>query len=427
MPTVQNYGKNLRFTPRETLSPRTVEQLCALVRAATRVRVVGAAHSWSPLIVTDETLISLDQMAAPVSLDRERRQVTVQAGMRLWQLNRHLDAHGLALANLGSIDQQSIAGVIATATHGSGLQWRCLSAQVAALEFVDAEGSTHRLQRGDADFNGAIVSFGALGVVHSVTFDVVPAFRLHDVTSTASFDHVIDNIEQYLQGHDHFKLWWMPPSSDVITYCLARTDAPANDSAVRRFLKERVLSVLVYRSLVAVGHLSGRRWIAAINKFLTREGGRTLERITHSYVGFLTPSPPVHREAEWAFDARDAATLLREYRKLLPDQGHTYNFIQELRCSRADDLWLSPAYNRDSIWLSLYNMDRQNWDAQKAKFEQFARAHGGRPHWGKEATLDRDYLRAQYERFDDFVALARRYDPGQKFCNDWLRTLLGQG
>jgi len=115
---------------------------------------------------------------------------------------------------------------------------------------------------------------------------------------------------------------------------------------------------------------------------------------------------------------------LREYRRLLPDGGHSYNFIQELRFSKADDLWLSPAYQRDSIWLSLYNIDRKNWPAQLAKFEAFARAHGGRPHWGKEATFDRAYLRAQYPRLDDFAELAARHDPEGKFRNAWLDEIL---
>jgi L-gulono-1,4-lactone dehydrogenase len=165
--------------------------------------------------------------------------------------------------------------------------------------------------------------------------------------------------------------------------------------------------------------------IPRINRFLNREAGRALDRIAHSHVGFLTPIPPVHAESEWAFDLRDAKPLLREYRRLLPDAGHSYNFIQELRFSKADDLWLSPAYQRDSIWLSLYNIDRRNWSAQLAKFEAFGRANGGRPHWGKEAAFDPTYLRSQYARLGDFAALAARFDPDRKFKNPWLDQILG--
>jgi L-gulonolactone oxidase len=258
-----------------------------------------------------------------------------------------------------------------------------------------------------------------------VTFDVVDAFRLHDVTRVERFDDVIERIEACVAGNDHVKLWWFAPGDGAIVFRYDRTDAPANDSKARRFFKDRVIAVAVYRTLLAVGHLSGRRWIPAINRFLTGQAGKALDRITPSHVGFLTPVPPVHRESEWAFDARDAKALLREYQRLLPDRGHNYNFIQEIRFTKADDLWLSPAYQRDSIWLSLYNIDRRHWPEQLAKFEAFARAHGGRPHWGKEAAFDRTYLRAQYTRLDDFAALAARFDPERKFRNAWLDAILG--
>lgn len=420
---IRNYGRNVRFAPRRRVLPRTSAELARIVRESRRVRAVGAAHSWSPAIVTDDTLVSLDAMRSVISLDRT--QVTVQGGMRLRELGKHLDAHGLALANLGSIDSQSVAGVIATGTHGTGAQFRCLGAQVARLALIDGTGREVTLERGHPDFAGAVVGLGALGIVHAVTFDVVPAFRLHDLTRIENFDAVIERLEEHVAATDHFKIWWLVPNEDAVVYRFTRTQAPANDSRVRRWIKERVIAVAAYRSLLVVGRLSGRRLVPGINRFLTREAGRTLDRISPSHVGFLTPIPPVHAESEWAFDVADAQPLLREYRRLLPDSGHSYNFIQELRFSKADDLWLSPAYQRDSIWLSLYNIDRANWPAQLAKFEAFARAHGGRPHWGKEASFDRAYLRAQYPRLEDFAALARRYDPEGKFRNTWIDDILG--
>ncbi len=405
--------------------PTTVDELAAVVRDAAHVRAVGGGHSWSPAIVTDDTLISLDRLRTPITIDRARRQVTAPAGMRLRALNAHLHRHGLALANLGSIDSQSLAGVIATGTHGTGRAFPCLAAQVARLALIDGRGARVVLARGDGDFDGAVVGLGALGVVHEVTFDVVEAFRLHDVTGIARFDDILARLDDEVAAVDHFKLWWTVPGDDVITFRFRRTDAPSNDAAVRRFLKERVLAVAVYRTLVAAGQLSGRRWIPAINRFLTRQVGRPLDRIVDSHLGFLTPVPPVHRESEWAFDAREATPLLRAYRQLLLGAGHSYNFVQEIRFSKGDELWLSPAYRRDSIWLSLYNIDRAHWDEQLARFEAFARDHGGRPHWGKEATFDPAYLRARYPRLGDFATLAARHDPQGKFRNAWLDAILG--
>jgi hypothetical protein len=156
---------------------------------------------------------------------------------------------------------------------------------VARLELIDGRGEAVAIGRGDEGFEGAVVALGALGVVHRVTFDVVEAFRLHDVTSTVRFDEAIERLEEDVAGCDHFKLWWMAPLPDVIAFRYRRTSEAADDSAVRRWLKDRLLSVAVYRSLLAVGHLSGRRWVPAINRFLAREAGRPLQRIAPSHVG----------------------------------------------------------------------------------------------------------------------------------------------
>jgi FAD/FMN-containing dehydrogenase len=420
----RNFGGNLRFRPRRVVKPSTTDELAAVIRDSTKVRAVGAAHSWSPAIVTEDTLVSLDRMRALIGVDRDRHQITVQAGMRLHELNAHLDQHGLAMANLGSIDSQSLAGMIATGTHGTGRNYKCLGAQIARLEMIDGTGRAVTLERGQPDFDGAVVGLGALGIVHAVTLDVVDAFRLHDVTRVENFAEVIERIDEAVSSTDHFKLWWFAPGDDAIVFRYDRTDAPANDSALRRWFKDRVLAVAVYRTLLAIGHLSQRRWIPGINRFLTSQSGKPLDRIVASHVGFLTPIPPAHRESEWAFPAGDAQALLREYRRLLPADGHNYNFVQELRFTKADELWLSPAYQRDSVWLSLYNIDRRHWPEQLAKFEAFARAHGGRPHWGKEAAFDRAYLRTQYTRLDDFAALSARYDPERRFRNAWLDAIL---
>lgn len=195
-----------------------------------------------------------------------------------------------------------------------------------------------------------------------------------------------------------------------------------------RFLKDDVISVLMYRFLVFIGKLNRKKFIPSINRFLTKVGGKHFERICKSYIGFLTPLPPVHLETEWAFDSKDAQQLLREYKSILLQQGHTYNFVQEVRFTKADDFWLSPAYKRDTVWLSMYNMDtNQHWEIQLKYFEAWAIKNGGRPHWGKEATLNAAYLERQYKMLPQFRTLVNKYDPGKKFMNNWNKQFLVTG
>ncbi len=132
----------------------------------------------------------------------------------------------------------------------------------------------------------------------------------------------------------------------------------------------------------------------------------------------------MHRESEWAFDYANARDLLKKYRELLLKSGHTYNFVQEIRFTKGDDFWLSPAFGRDSIWLSMYNMDSPaRWDDQLAQFDAFAKAHGGRPHWGKEASFDPGYLKAVWPKLGEFRELTRSYDPNGKFVNAWVEEI----
>ncbi len=425
--SITNYGKNWSFQPRRLLRPGSVDEIQEIVRGAAKVRVMGAGHSWSEAIVTDDTLLSLDDLDRVLSVDRDALQVTVQAGIRLKDLISALEQQGLALANLGSIAEQSVAGATATGTHGTGLDHRCLADQVQRIALVDGHGERRVLDRAHPDFDAVAVGLGGFGVIHEMTLSVVPAFQMHAVTEALPFDQVLGDLDRLLRSHDHFKLWWIVPNEDVVLFRQDHTDAPRNDSDLERWFKDEFLAVLVYRPLLQLQKLWRDGLVVWTNRVLGGAYAKRFERTCKSHVAFLTPSPPVHHETEYAFDRADAKALLEAYRELMLGSGYTYSFIQELRFTRADPFWLSPSYGRDSIWLSMYNIDTdKRWRAQRELFEDFARRHGGRPHWGKEADFDPAYLGQRYERFDDFARLMADYDPDGKFRNPWLSRIFPQ-
>jgi L-gulonolactone oxidase len=251
---------------------------------------------------------------------------------------------------------------------------------------------------------------------------------MHAAVDTAPLDAVIEGLDGYVRGHDHFKLWWLAPSDRAVLFLNDRTDRPRDDSDLARWVNDELLSVGLYRALVALGSVDRRRLIPPINRLLTAAAGRRRERTCESRVGFLTPVPPVHREAEWAFDYAGARDLLRAYRALMTGGDHRYSFVQEVRFTRGDDFWMSPGHGRDSIWLSMYNMDSDaRWADQLARFEAFAIEHGGRPHWGKEGRLDAGYLAGQYARMGSFREVMRALDPAGKFVNAWAAEVFGEG
>ncbi|MBS1626840.1 MAG: FAD-binding protein [Bacteroidetes bacterium] len=419
-PTIINYGRTWQFTPKQIACPTNVEELKSIIKNAESLRPVGSKHSWSKGIITHNTLVSLQNMNTIQEFNFETLQIKVGAGITLKELIIQLELKGLALSNLGSIHAQTLAGAICTGTHGTGIGFQCLASQVESFEMVDGNGENHIFTKNNADFYALITGMGCCGIIHTITLNVVKTFQMHAITDTVNLDELIENLEQYVEKYDHFKFWWLPPSKKVIVFKNNRTEQKRNDSNFIRFIKDEVLSVALYRLLVMVGKWNRKKFIPSFNRFLTKMGGKYFERICKSYIGFLTPLPPIHRETEWAFNYAQAKPLLKKYKELMLNDEHTYNFVQEVRFSCADDFWLSPAYKQNTIWLPMYNMDNNNnWEAQRKKFETWAIANNGRPHWGKEADLEYDYLQKQYIKLSEFNAVIKKYDPLNKFANNW--------
>lgn len=423
----RNWAGNLEYTAPHYYQPESEAELIDIIHGHEKVRMVGTGHSWSALCHTSEALINLDKYNRVLSLDREQKLLTVQAGIKLWQLNDYLDTQGLALINLGSIAQQSLAGAISTATHGTGIQYQILASQVQRFTLIQADGHRLTLDR-DADketFDLAIISLGALGVVSEITIHICEAFRLHDRTCSMNFDEMLTKLDDLVATTDHFKMWWFPHVNDIVLYQYQRTSAPANDSRLRQWLMDEVLSVLVYRFLVWIGNfLPSLR--PFFNKLLVLSFRSPLDRIEKSYRVFNVADPPIHREAEWAFDLRDAQEVLSAYRKMIDESQHKINFIQEIRFVKGDDYALSPCYRRDSIWIGCYLIGDRGWDALLHDFEKLAVRYNGRPHWGKEYHIDPQYLHGQYPQLDAFCALRKYLDPQGKFSNPMIEAICGE-
>jgi L-gulono-1,4-lactone dehydrogenase len=422
--TFRNWAGNQTITARNYHQPVTVDELAEAVGSAEKVRLIGSGHSWSDVCLCEDTFINLDRFNKVLSLDKEKLQLTVQPGIKLWQLNEYLDKQGLALPNLGSIAKQSLAGAISTATHGSGINYRILAGMVEQFKLLKADGSEVVLhyERDKELFNKAIVSLGSLGVVTEMTLNVVPAFRLHDETYVAPYEEVINNLDELVHGTDHFKLWWFPHVEKVVVYRYTRTQEPANDSRFRQWFMDEFLSVQVYRLLLKAGQVN-REWRQNINRTLVTKFINPLNRIEKSYKVFNVPEPPLHRETEWAFDYSSAKELLREYKRMINASVHRINFIQEIRFTKADDYALSPAYGRNTMWLGAYNADNFGWNELLADFEKLAVAYNGRPHWGKEFTVGAPYLQQQYPQFETFKKLRKEYDAGGKFANTYIERI----
>jgi L-gulono-1,4-lactone dehydrogenase len=393
-----------------------------------RVKMVGSGHSFTDIAVTDGLLLRPDRLVGVRSVDREAMTVTVLAGTPLHLLNRQLDVLGLALHNLGDIDRQTVAGAVATGTHGTGGRCASLSAQVAALEMVAGDGSLVRAGRdGSVDeralLAGGRLGLGALGIVTAVTFLVEPSFTLHAVEEPMTWSQVVDGFEDLASAHEHFEAYWFPHTDRMLTKADDRTsDEPRPLSRVRAYVDDDLLSNTVFGALNRVGNAVPRA-VPAINRLSARAlTARAYSDLSHRV--FTSSRRVVFREMEYAVPREAGMRALREVRALVEAAGWRVSFPVEIRHAPRDDVWLSTAHDRDSVYLAFHMNAQTDHTAYFAGVERVLTTYDGRPHWGKLHTRRAADLAATYPRFADFVELRDRMDPDRLFTNDYLERVL---
>jgi FAD-linked oxidoreductase len=426
---LRNWTGDLRWRPARLDRPASEAEVVAAVRASDLpIRVMGAGHSFSPVATTEQHALRLDGLRGLVSVDRERQEASVWAGTRLADLGPLLAAEGLALENQGDIDVQSLAGVISTGTHGTGTRLGCMATQVRGLTLVTAAGETLELDR-DRDgprFLAAAVSLGTMGVLTRVRLRLRPAYRLTDVRRTMPLEECLDSIEATAARHRHYELFWFPYSDLALTKTLdlVPEGAPAKDRA-----RSPLLNLLLDNGGFWLS-CQAARLLPRLTPALNRLCARTVDEA--EYLGpaheiFPTPRLVRFHEMEYAVPAAQGPDCLREIRALLLRRRLPISFPIEYRYVAADDLYLSPFYQRDSVTLSVHVFapgdPRPYFEAVEAIFQN----HAGRPHWGKKHTARPAYLRRLYPRWEAFQQMRDALDPRGRFLNDHLRAVFLDG
>lgn len=423
-----NWAGTVTTTPAAWHAPRDDDEVAALVRDAAarrrRLRVVGAGHSWSPIAAPDDGAVTLDRLAGVIAIDRARGRATVRGGTRLRDLCEALLDAGLALPIVGSIAHQSIAGAIATGTHGSSLVHGNLASLVDAMVLVTGRGERLVLGGDDPRLDGARVHLGALGVVTEVTLRVEPAFRLIETIEEVPVAQVAPALAAIARSAEYVKVWWVPHAARALVFRHARTTAPASRRVgIDRFVDEAIVHRWV---LPAIGAIQRRRpaWVPAINRAI----GRTLvrgPRVGECRLMLSTPMPARHRETEAALPLARAGEAFDRVVRLIERAHRDVDFIVEVRFVRGDDAWMSPAHGGDTCQLGAYMTDGPGCDGYFAAFWRELRALGARPHWGKELDHTAAEVRARFPLADRFLALRDELDPDRVFAGPFHARILG--
>jgi len=412
-----NWAGNYKYSTDHLEKPKSVDELQQVVKKCDKLTALGARHSFNPIADSASAQVSLEHLES-MSVDKKSRTVTVGAGVRYGKLAPYLQSNGLAVHNLASLPHVTVVGACATATHGSGSKNGNLSTAVSALEMVTAKGEVVSLLRHrDGDrFHGAVVGLGAVGVVSKITLDVMPTF---DVSQVVYENLPFSQLEKHLD------------EIFASGYSVSLFTDWQNHRATQVWIKRRIengktpeMKPEFFGAKLATHKLHPLAGHSAEN--CTEQmgiPGPWHERLPHFRMNF-TPSSGAELQSEYfvprekAYQAILAVEQLRE--KVTP-----HLFISEFRTIEADDLWLSPCYQRASM--AIHFTWKPEWQPVKSllpQIEEKLKPFDARPHWAKLFTMAPSRLQSQYAKLNGFKDLLNSYDPGGKFRNQFIETNL---
>jgi xylitol oxidase len=412
-----NWAGTHTYAAEQLHRPTTVEEVQEIVARAPQVRVLGSRHSFTDIADSRE-LVSLDALPADVVVDRAAGTVSVSAAVRYGELADALNADGVALHNLASLPHISVAGAIATATHGSGAGNGNLATSVAGLELVASNGEIVATRRGDPDFDGLVVGLGALGAVTRVTLDVEPAYdvrqRVFEALDWRALIEHFDAINAHGYSVSVFTRWG--ESVDQVWVKSRVADAPEE---IADELFGAVAATVDRHPILGLDPVNCTPQLGV--------PGPWFDRLPHFRMGF-TPSAGEELQSEYHVPREHTGAAIEALRGMA---GAIRPVLQvtELRTIAADRLWMSPQYERDTVavhftWEREPDAVRRALVAVEAALAPFA----ARPHWGKLFLAEAETIAPLYPRLADFRGLAERVDPRGAYRNAWLeRHVLGAG
>lgn len=421
----RNWSGAQSCLPLERLAPKDLAELVQVIRQAPgKIRPVGSGHSFSALVPTDGTLLSLSFFNGLLDHDASTLQATFAAGTPMSRMGPALKAIGQALPNMADIDYQTLAGAIATSTHGTGVGFTSYSAGVTGLQLVTAQGEVLDCdaERERELFNAARVSLGALGVTTRVRLQNRETYRLRERQWIAKTEELLEDVAKNTRENQHWEMLVVTHSDYALSIALNETsDAPTPPIDPAEEGGNEFVSIIENLDKYASDFPETRRTLLnSLRYFASFQ-----ERVAESFEIYANVRNVRFNEMEYSVPAEHGPSCLREILKLIRDKDLRTWFPIEYRYVKADDIPLSMFEGRDSCSISVhqhYTMDHHNFFAA---VEPIFWKYAGRPHWGKLHTLNARTLQALYPRWNEFTRVRQALDPDGKFLNAHLSSILG--
>jgi hypothetical protein len=405
--TWSNWAGNEVCKPSKVVHPETEDEVVAAIKEAAEaglpVRFAGSGHSFSPICLTDGTLIVMDRLNGIIDADTESKRVRVWAGTRIRDFGDELWDKGLCLKNQGDIDAQQIAGAIMTATHGSGVKQQSFSASVRSFRMVTAAGEILDVDASKPELLAAAqVSLGLLGAVTQVELEVREAFGIGEHLEYWHINEVLDRWDAEMRDRRHFSFFWMPFDDSPDTLYMDYPEGMAmGDRAI----------VKLYDEVPA----------SAVEDPTDAGEYRRRDRPYRIYPDPDFEGEIVNRELEYYVPFDQGKEAFLALRNLILTSYPECKFPVEIRSIAAEDALLSPFYDRDSIAISICGHEQHNYREFLADVARILDVFDARPHWGKIYYMDKSRFEQAFPRLEDFRKIRRQLDPQGLFLNEALR------
>jgi len=422
-----NWSGGVVAKPREIVAPRDDVALAAAIRGGSEVRAPGTGHSFTPLCATRGTLIDLAAFSGLKNVDAEKKIATFGAATPLWAIGPALFPHGLALANMGDIDRQTLGGVVGTGTHGTGRTLGSLSSQVAGFRIITANGDVLNCSANENAeiFEAGRVSMGTLGLMTEISMQVRPAYKLLEKNFLMAPEEMFAKLDALVASNRHFEFFWFPYAETCVCKSLNESDEPAPQPRTAEEMRDKGLSEGADAKAFA-GINEVLRFAPPLLRPAHRLFSRLMPgpgRVRWSHEIFPSPRTIRFNEMEYGLAYKDGATALREIVEMIRKDRINTGFPIEFRTVKSDDIWLSPFYRRESCTIAVHQYHKVDTAKLFNACEAVFRRYQGRPHWGKRHTRTGHEFAAIYPEFGRYGVLRKKLDPEGKFLNAHLRTI----
>ena len=425
-----NWSETQSCSPKQIAFPSTEKDLIDCVRSAIKskinIKVVGSGHSFVGAALTDGLLIDLSKYNKILNVDTDNRQVTVQVGKKLEDLNPEIWNHGLAMSDLSDIAYQSVAGAISTGTHGTGIGFGCLATQVVAARVISGEGEIIDCSpEQDSDLFGAsVIGVGSAGILSTVTLQLEDAFNLHALEMPMPFDFVIDNQDQFVKDNEHFEYFCHPDLNVALTKRNNRTSKPGKSLSPfgRWYHDEFITGYLPKLTRLA------KQAFPQLNKYLTHEIMLVARDnyIDRSYAVFTSERKQYGCEMEYFIPRENAKEALERVLDFIKKSGLKISMPIEVRWSGSDEFPISMCYGRETTSIAIHVEMGERYENYFVPVETIMMEYDGRPHWGKMHFQTSTTLAPLYPKWDEFQKARRILDPKGIFENDYTKRVFGQ-